>query len=75
MIDNYCERTDASFWSEPVNALTNLSFIVAGLVAISLLRKTNAPPVYLWILAGMMLLIGIGMYIMEMRRSLDDVSS
>ena len=22
-LDIYCERTDASFWSEPVNALTN----------------------------------------------------
>lgn len=63
MIDNYCERTDASFWSEPINAVTNLSFIIAGLVAISLLRKTSAPPLYLWLLAGMMLLIGIGSFL------------
>jgi len=63
MIDNYCERTDASFWSEPINALTNLSFIIAGLVAISLLRKTSAPPLYLGLLAGMMLLIGIGSFL------------
>lgn len=63
MIDNYCERTDASFWSEPINAVTNQSFIIAGLVAISLLRKTSAPPLYLWLLAGMMLLIGIGSFL------------
>jgi hypothetical protein len=31
-IDSYCERTDASFWSEPLNALSNLSFIVAAVV-------------------------------------------
>jgi len=31
MIDNYCERIDPSFWSEPVNAMTNLAFIVAAL--------------------------------------------
>lgn len=29
-IDAYCERTDASFWSEPVNALTNLAFILVA---------------------------------------------
>ncbi|HJP39589.1 MAG: ceramidase domain-containing protein [Gammaproteobacteria bacterium] len=63
MIDNYCERVDASFWSEPVNALTNLSFIVAGLVAISLLRKNRASPMYLWVLAGLMILIGIGSFL------------
>jgi len=29
-IDAYCERTDASFWSEPLNALTNIAFFVAA---------------------------------------------
>lgn len=29
-IDLYCERTDLSFWSEPLNALTNLAFLVAA---------------------------------------------
>ena len=31
-VDAYCERTDLTYWSEPVNALTNLAFIVAALV-------------------------------------------
>lgn len=31
-IDVYCERTDPSFWSEPINAATNLAFIVGALV-------------------------------------------
>ena len=30
-IDIYCERTDAGYWSEPINAITNLSFILAAL--------------------------------------------
>jgi len=30
-IDLYCERVDPSFWSEPVNAVTNLAFIAVGL--------------------------------------------
>ncbi|QWD95371.1 ceramidase domain-containing protein [Polynucleobacter sp. MG-Unter2-18] len=29
-VDIYCERLDASFWAEPINAMSNLSFIVAG---------------------------------------------
>nr|WP_272209984.1 ceramidase domain-containing protein [Marinicella sp. W31]MDC2875834.1 ceramidase domain-containing protein [Marinicella sp. W31] len=32
-IDLYCERTAAGFWNEPVNALTNLAFILAALIA------------------------------------------
>lgn len=32
-IDSYCERLDASFWAEPLNAVTNLSFIICALVA------------------------------------------
>jgi len=29
-VDVYCERTDPTFWAEPVNALTNLAFIAAA---------------------------------------------
>lgn len=35
-LDFYCERIDTSFWSEPINALTNLSPLVAGLVGMYL---------------------------------------
>ena len=30
-IDGYCERIDASFWSEPLNAVTNVVFLVAAI--------------------------------------------
>ena len=39
MIDIYCERTGPEFWSEPVNAITNLSFLMAFLVALPLFRR------------------------------------
>lgn len=29
-IDIYCERLDAGFWAEPLNAITNLSFLLAA---------------------------------------------
>lgn len=32
-VDIYCERLDASFWAEPVNAISNIAFVLAGLIA------------------------------------------
>lgn len=43
-LDAYCERTGPGFWNEPLNALTNLAFIVAG---VSALRQWRAKP-YAW---------------------------
>lgn len=31
-VDGYCERLDFSFWAEPLNAVTNLAFIIAALL-------------------------------------------
>jgi hypothetical protein len=31
-IDAYCERLGPGLWAEPLNALTNLAFIVAALI-------------------------------------------
>ncbi|SLN58800.1 Ceramidase [Aquimixticola soesokkakensis] len=31
-VDEYCERIDFTFWSEPLNALTNLAFILAAVL-------------------------------------------
>lgn len=32
-VDNYCERTDLSFWAEPANAASNLSFLLFAWLA------------------------------------------
>lgn len=57
-IDSYCERTDPSYWSEPVNALTNLAFLVAA--------------VWMWrrhddrgsrVLSGILFVIGVGSWL------------
>ena len=40
-VDGYCERTDFSYWSEPINAATNLVFIIAALV---LWRRSTGVP-------------------------------
>lgn len=31
-VDGYCERVDASYWAEPVNAITNAAFVIVALV-------------------------------------------
>lgn len=30
-VDGYCERIDPSFWSEPINAITNAAFLIAAI--------------------------------------------
>lgn len=40
-IDNYCERTGPELWSEPVNALTNLAFVAAGLWGLREARRAG----------------------------------
>ncbi len=58
-IDAYCERTDASYWSEPLNAATNLAFI---LVAIVMWRRTSGLRAGRW-LSGVLFTIGLGSYL------------
>ncbi|MFZ9948762.1 MAG: PfkB family carbohydrate kinase [Gemmobacter sp.] len=42
-VDAYCERTDPSLWSEPVNALTNAAFLIAAAVMWVRLRGESDP--------------------------------
>ena len=55
-VDIYCERLDASFWAEPINAISNLSFIVAGLFLWRLRSPCSA------LMAILMVLIGLGSF-------------
>jgi hypothetical protein len=55
-IDIYCERLDASFWAEPFNAISNLSFILAGCL-IWRIRSPHSTP-----MALLMILIGLGSF-------------
>lgn len=52
----YCERLDASFWSEPANALTNAAFFVAAFLVWRLPSKPSG------ICAISILLIGLGSF-------------
>ncbi len=58
-IDAYCERTDPSYWSEPVNAVTNVVFIIAALI----MWQRCQDLVWGRALAAILLLIGVGSYL------------
>jgi hypothetical protein len=55
-VDGYCERLDPSFWAEPVNAITNLAFLIAAAVMWPRVRGMMSGQV----LAGVLAVIGIG---------------
>lgn len=55
-LDLYCERLTDHFWAEPVNALTNLAFVLAGLWG---LRKTSKN-FNVWSLALSLLSVTVG---------------
>lgn len=64
-IDAYCERVDPAFWAEPVNAVTNLAFIVAALVMWRRVRGQGMvlAEILVWILAA----IGVGSFLFHTR--------
>ncbi|MFK7744551.1 MAG: ceramidase domain-containing protein [Roseobacter sp.] len=58
-IDGYCERLGPAYWAEPVNAITNLAFIVA---AVWLWRRSAGVP-KARILSLVVGAIGVGSYL------------
>ena len=60
-IDGYCERLDAGFWAEPVNALTNAAFLVAALVMALRLRGSGLP--LAWALVALIAATGVGSFL------------
>ena len=62
-VDNYCERLGPAFWAEPLNAISNLSFIVAGLLLLRQWRGTETRDGAGLLLAVNVLVIGIGSFL------------
>lgn len=62
----YCERgQDPGFWAEPVNAVTNAAFLVAGIAMLLVIagRPAAERSLYGWTLALTALLIGVGSFL------------
>ncbi len=62
-VDSYCERTGPDFWSEPVNAVSNLSFIIAGLLCLLAMRRRGVEDGLLVALCVIALCIGTGSFL------------
>ncbi len=62
--DLYCERLDATFWAEPVNALSNAGFLMAAWLCWRLARKqAGGVSPQGAILITLMAMIGIGSFL------------
>ncbi len=60
-IDGYCERTDPGFWSEPLNALSNLAFIVAAAISWRLAAREGDTGGK--VMAAILAAIGVGSFL------------
>jgi hypothetical protein len=61
-IDLYCERTDASFWAEPANALTNAAFMIAAAAAFWLWRRAGSRDWPVLALIIVVVAVGVGSF-------------
>ena len=61
-VDLYCERLGPGFWAEPVNALTNASFMVGAWFAWLRAKSSDVMAPTVWALLGLMCAIGLGSF-------------
>src|SRR5215469_8671870 len=61
-IDLYCERTDASFWAEPANTLTNAAFLIAAAAAFWLWHRAGSRDWPALALIIVVVAVGIGSF-------------
>jgi hypothetical protein len=59
----YCERLDHAFWAEPINALTNFAFVVAGVAILIENGRRARPDAGQGSLAATTVLIGCGSFL------------
>ncbi|MBD1547598.1 ceramidase domain-containing protein [Roseibium aggregatum] len=62
-VDRYCERVGPEFWAEPLNAVTNVGFLIAAIVAFYLWRRKTPDDRVALALIGVVFLTGIGSFL------------
>ncbi|MBT8154477.1 ceramidase [Epibacterium ulvae] len=60
-VDAYCERIAPHYWAEPVNALTNLAFVMVAVLVWLFARQNRAPMTATLCMIEMV--IGLGSYL------------
>jgi len=64
-MDFYCERTNEQIFNEPVNAISNIFFIIVSLSLIKILRKNQSNKIY-YIQPILIFFIGIGSFLFHL---------
>jgi hypothetical protein len=59
-VDLYCERLGPGLWAEPVNAFTNIGFLIAAWLVWRLAHRLSAISPRIWVLVGLLAAIGVG---------------
>jgi len=62
-IDAYCERLGPEFWAEPVNAVTNVAFLLAAGLGVHQARQRGVFRGWVVILCALAMCIGIGSFL------------
>jgi len=61
-IDLYCERVDPSYWAEPVNAASNVAFLIAALAAFRLWQREGKGDLAILALIVVAAVVGFGSF-------------
>src|SRR6187401_2005546 len=61
-VDLYCERLSPSFWAEPVNAISNIAFLIAAVTAFVKWRQVARDDLPALALIGVVFVIGLGSF-------------
>lgn len=62
-VDIYCERLDPSFWSEPLNAISNAAFIIAAMICLMKARQIGRTDALTMLLVVILFAIGVGSFL------------
>lgn len=78
MLDLYCERTAPGFWAEPVNAASNIAFLVAAWLVWRIALRNRVMDRNIAAMIAVIVAIGIGSFLFHtlattFARRLDDV--
>tara|TARA_B100000035_G_scaffold313319_1_gene326753 strand:- start:2942 stop:3574 length:633 start_codon:yes stop_codon:yes gene_type:complete len=68
-MDFYCERTNNQIFDEPINAISNIFFIIVSISLFKILRKNQSDKIY-YVQPILIFFIGIGSFLFHLKPNL-----